>query len=238
MKKLLKYEWYRLIYSYALIYACLICIPLACITNFLIAGAPESPHVYGLAFEFYIPQMLAITVPAVFIANGLKKGKIKTELLSGEKRYKIFISKSILFYLAAFIVFNVYIILLTLFNVKGIGIQTIYGENSFVYFLRCASVGFAYYFMISTVLMLVAVLFKSSTLTVIGGISMFLFEFLLRGTVDSDISDKVVPSLIIEQLVAKSADTAVVVGFSLMVVIISVLSYVSAMSVYCKRDYK
>lgn len=238
MRRLLKYEWLKLRYSYSMIYACLICILSACITNFVIAGVPQSPFIYSVAFEFYIPQMLVFIIPSLFIAGGLRNGKVKTELLSGEKRYKIFIAKTIIYYFALFIIVNVYLLLLTFMNIKGIGIQVINGENSFVYFLRCASVGFVYCFMLSSILLFVSVLFKNPILTAIGSLVLFLIELLLKNVIDLHIADKIIPSLIVEQIIFKNSDATVIAIFVSMIVFVSSVSNVLSLMVYCHRNYK
>ena len=238
MKNLLKYEFYKLKYSYSLIYASLICILLSCVTNFVIAGAPQSPIVYSMAFEFFIPQLLVFSIPSLFIANGIRNGKIKTELLCGAKRPLIFFAKTIVYYFALFVIFNFYILLLTFMNIKDIGVQLINGENSFLFFLRSASIGFAYCFMLSTILLFISVLFTSPTLTSIGSFILFLIEFLAKSTIDWRIADRIVPSLMIEQLILKNADINTIIGFSLMIFLVTVIFYILSIIIYCKKSYK
>lgn len=63
-------------------------------------------------------------------------------------------------------------------------------------------------------------------------------EFVLKSTVDWRVADKVVPSLIIEQMIQKTNDKLVILSFTLMIVVISVSFYISSLLAYCKRDYK
>lgn len=238
MKKLLRYEYHKLLYSYSLVYAAIVCIIAACITNFLIAGAPQSPYVYGVAYEFYVPQIISAAVPTVFIADGIRGGKIKTELLSGEKRYKIFIAKSLICFLAQFIVVAFYLLVLTLLNVKGIGEELMTGENSFVYFLRCASIGTTYCFMLSTVLIFASVLFRNPLITITADIILIIIEFMLKSTIDWRIADRIVPSLMIEQLIQKTCDKFVALNFSLMIVVTTILFYILSLIIYCRKNYK
>jgi|GEM_PF-2814404 membrane protein len=237
MKRIFKYEYYKLFHSYSWVYAILICIVAACITNYVIAGAPQSSYVYGVAFEYFIPQLILAAIP-IFIASGLRGGKIKIELLSGEKRYKLFIAKTLVYYFTQFIVVNIYLLVLTFLNIKGVGQATINGENSFVYFLRSASIGMTYCFMLSTVLLFVSVLFRNPIVTIIADIILIVIEFVLKSTVDWRVADKVVPSLIIEQMIKKTNDKLVILSFTLMIVVISVSFYISSLLAYCKRDYK
>ena len=238
MKNLLKYEWYRLLYSYTLIYACLICFPLACITTFVIAGAPQSPAIYGLAFEFFIPQFLVLVIPIVFIADEQHRGSIKTQLLSGEKRYKIFFAKTLVYYFALFIVFIVYLLIISLMNAKGLGVKIFHNENTFVYFLRCASVGFAYCFMLSTILLFISVFLKKPILTAISDIILFLMEFLLKGVIDWRIADKIVPSLMIEQLIAQTSEVSIIAVFTSLIIFVSFICYILSLIIFCKQTYK
>ena len=236
MKRIFKYEYYKLFHSYSWVYAILICIVAACITNYVIAGAPQSSYVYGVAFEYFIPQLILAAIP-IFIASGLRGGKIKIEFLSGEKRYKLFIAKTLVYYFTQFIVVNIYLLVLTFLNIKGVGQATINGENSFVYFLRSASIGMTYCFMLSTVLLFVSVLFRNPIVTIIADIILIVIEFVLKSTVDWRV-DKVVPSLIIEQMIKKTNDKLVILSFTLMIVVISVSFYISSLLAYCKRNYK
>lgn len=237
MKRIFKYEYYKLFHSYSWVFAILVCIFAACITNFVIAGEPRSPYVYGVAFDYFIPQLILAAIP-IYIASGLRSGKIKIELLSGEKRYKLFIAKTIVYYFTQFIVVNIYLLVLTFLNIKGVGQATINGENSFVFFLRSASIGMTYCFMLSTVLLFVSVLFRNPIVTIIADIVLIVIEFVLKSTVDWRVADKVVPSLIIEQMIQKTNDKLVILSFTLMIVVISVSFYISSLLAYCKRDYK
>lgn len=237
MKRIFKYEYYKLFHSYSWAFAILVCIFAACITNYVIAGEPRSPYVYGVAFDYFIPQLILAAIP-IYIASGLRGGKIKIELLSGEKRYKLFIAKTIVYYFTQFIVVNIYLLVLTFLNIKGVGQATINGENSFIYFLRSASIGMTYCFMLSTVLLFVSVLFRNPIVTIIADIVLIVIEFVLKSTVDWRVADKVVPSLIIEQMIQKTNDKLVILSFTLMIVVISVSFYISSLLAYCKRDYK
>ena len=238
MKNLLKYELYRLWYSHTLLYAMLICIPLAIISQLVIAGNPQSPAIYGMAFEFFVPQMLVIVVPTLFIAREQKKGIIKTSLLCGQNRIKVFFAKTLIYYFAIFIVFLFYILLLTFINAKGLHIQVIDNENSIIYFLRCTSIGLSYCIMLSTILLTVSIIFKNSTITVVSGIILFCINFFMQATVDWRIADKIVPSAMIEKLMMKTNDMAIMINFILMIILTTTITYIVSFIVFFKRNYK
>lgn len=211
------------------------CIVAACITNFVIAGAPQSACVYGVAFEHYIPQMVLIAVPTTYIAAELHKEQTNAILPYCEKRYAIFIVKSVIYYVAQFIVVNIYLLVLTLFNINGIT-QQINGEIAIVYFLRSTSIGMAYCFMLSTILLLVSVLSRDTIATIIGDIVLTVVGMVLKSTVNWRISNKCIPCLMMEQLIDKTNNSQIIIRFSLSVIIISIISYISALLIYCNRD--
>lgn len=238
MRKLLKFEIYRLWYSYALLYSMLFCIPLAVVSQLVVAANPQSPVIYGYAFEFFVPQMLVIVVPALFIAREQQKGRIKTSLLCGQSRIKIFISKTLIYYLAVIFVVLFYVLLLTLINAKGLSIKDIGEESSFEYFLRCVSIGLSYCIMLATILLLTSITFKNPIITIISGIFLFLIDFFMQSTVDWRVADKIVPSAMVSELMTKTDDATVIASYVMTVVITTLITYVISMIVFLKRNYK
>lgn len=237
MKKIIKHEHLQFIYSYSLAFSIPICIIAACITNFVIAGAPQSAYVYGVAFEHYIPQMILVTVPTTYIAAGLHKEQTNAELPYSEKRYAVFIAKSVIYYVAQFIVINIYLLVLTLFNINGIT-QQINGEMAILYFLRSTSIGIAYCFMLSTILFLVSISFRNTVTTIIADIALTIVGMILKSTVNWRVANKVIPCLMMEQLIDKTNNNQIIIRFSLSVIIISIMLYISALLIYCNRDNK
>lgn len=238
MKNLLKYETYRLWYSYTLLYAILFCFPLAIISQLVIAGNPQSPAIYGMAFEFFVPQMLVIVVPALFIAREQKKGLIKTSLLCGQNRIKVFFSKTIIYYFTVIFVCLFYVLLLTLFNAKGLHIQIIDNENSVVYCFRCISIGLSYCVMLSTLLLLISIVFKNPIITIISGMVLFFINFFMQATIDWRIADKIVASTMIESLMMKTMDIAVITNYILLITLTTIIAYIASLIVFFKRNYK
>lgn len=73
--------------------------------------------------------------------------------------------------------------------------------------------------MLSTVLLFVSVLFRNQIVTIIADIALIVIEFVLKSTVDWRVADKVVPSLIIGQMIHKTNDKLVILSFTLMIVV-------------------
>lgn len=238
MTNLLKFELNRLWYSYALFYAIPLCIFAACITQFVVAGNPQSPAVFGMSFEFFIPHLLIVTVPTVYVAKGQQKGIVRTSLLSGQNRYKIFVSKALVYFSAIFIVLIFYIILVSLMNAKGMQLQKIADENSFVYFLKCASIGFSYCFMLSSLLFLIAIAFGNAIICLLADLVLFLIDFIMKSTLDWRVSDKIVPSAIMEAIMNDSTDKTIIIHFTLMVIITFFIALFISMVVFRYRNYK
>lgn len=238
MKKLLKFEIYRLWCSYALVYSILFCIPLAIISQLVVAANPQSPVIYGYAFEFFVPQMLVLTVPVLSIAREQQKGLIKTALLCGQSRIKVFLAKTIVYYLAIIFVVLFYILLLTFFNAKGLSVHSVGAESSFEYFLRCVSIGLSYCIALASLLLFIGIAFKSPLITMASGLIFYFIDFLMQSTVDWRVADKVVLSAMVNELMTKTTDMAVIASYVMTVVLTTLIAYVISMIVFLKKNYK
>lgn len=157
-----------------------------------------------------------VAVPTLFIAREQKKGIIKTSLLCGHSRVKVFLAKTTIYYFAVILVCLFYIFLLKLINVKGLSLQVIDNEHSAIYFLRCSSIGFSYCIMLSTLLLSVSIIFKNPSVTVVSGIILFCIDFFMQAT----------------------DDAAVMTSFILTVTLTTIIAYAVSLIVFYKRDYK
>ena len=153
-------------------------------------------------------------------------------------RIKIFISKTLIYYLAVIFVVLFYVLLLTLINAKGLSIKDIGEESSFEYFLRCVSIGLSYCIMLATILLLTSITFKNPIITIISGIFLFLIDFFMQSTVDWRVADKIVPSAMVNELMTKTDDATVIASYVMTVVITTLITYVISMIVFLKRNYK
>lgn len=179
-----------------------------------------------------------VAVPTLFIAREQKKGIIKTSLLCGHSRVKVFLAKTTIYYFAVILVFLFYIFLLKLINVKGLSLQVIDNEHSAIYFLRCSSIGFSYCIMLSTLLLSVSIIFKNPSVTVVSGIILFCIDFFMQAMVDWRVADRIVPSAMLEAVMTKTDDAAVMTSFILTVTLTTIIAYAVSLIVFYKRDYK
>ena len=121
---------------------------------------------------------------------------------------------------------------------KGLSLQVIDNEHSAIYFLRCSSIGFSYCIMLSTLLLSVSIIFKNPSVTVVSGIILFCIDFFMQAMVDWRVADRIVPSAMLEAVMTKTDDAAVMTSFILTVTLTTIIAYAVSLIVFYKRDYK
>lgn len=238
MKALLRYEISRLWYSRTLIYAFLVCIPTTLIGWAISGGRPGVPQAYNTAFEFFIPQLLVFLVPALFIAREQRGGIAKTSLLSGKNRIRIFSAKAVVYYFAITLTFCFYLALVALMN-AGVTSRFKPEPNGFVYFLRYVSVGYAYCLALASILLAVAVVFRNALVSAIAGLALFIIDFVLMSSdIPGRITQYIVPSLLIQNLMTSHPSDKVVLSFTLITALLTLLGNAVAFAVFVKKDFK
>lgn len=196
------------------------------------------PQAYNTAFEFFIPQLLVFLVPALFIAREQRGGIAKTSLLSGKNRIRIFSAKAVVYYFAITLTFCFYLALVALMN-AGVTSRFKPEPNGFVYFLRYVSVGYAYCLALASILLAVAVVFRNALVSAIAGLALFIIDFVLMSSdIPGRITQYIVPSLLIQNLMTSHPSDKVVLSFTLITVLLTLLGNAVAFAVFVKKDFK
>lgn len=238
MRKTLRYELYRLHLSNALYYSLFACILVSFITHYVIAGKMESPMVYGVCFEFITPYMLVMLLPGLFIGSELRGGRIKNILLSANSRNAIYFSKMIIYNIAICIIILFYLLIMTFWNIKGLGLQEVDGMNSFVYFLRCFGIGSLFCITVAAVLFLFATIAKNAIIPIVSALGMFFLDMILSANLKWAVAEKIVPSIILQNMMDIDPPKSTVITFFVATVLITVISYGLSLLIFKRRTYK
>ena len=70
------------------------------------------------------------------------------------------------------------------------------------------------------------------------GLIFYFIDFLMQSTVDWRVADKVVLSAMVNELMTKTTDMAVIASYVMTVVLTTLIAYVISMIVFLKRNYK
>ena len=92
--------------------------------------------------------------------------------------------------------------------------------------------------MLSTLLLSVSIIFKNPSVTVASGIILFCIDFFMQAMVDWRVADRIVPSAMLEAVMTKTDDAAVMTSFILTVTLTTIIAYAVSLIVFYKRDYK
>ena len=67
---------------------------------------------------------------------------------------------------------------------------------------------------------------------------LFFINFFMQATIDWRIADKIVASTMIESLMMKTMDIAVITNYILLITLTTIIAYIASLIVFFKRNYK
>ncbi len=177
-------------------------------------------------------------VIVIFIGCEFRGGRIKNTLLSANSRESIYFSKVIVYNIVICIIILFYLLIMTLWNIKGLGLQEIEGMSSFLYFLRCFGIGLLFCITISAVLFLFATIAKNAVIPIVGALGMFFLDLILYANLEWAVAVKIVPSIIIQNMMDINPPKSTVITFFVSTTLIIVISYALSLLIFKRRAYK